>query len=690
MESAAGRELDHAGVGLAHRLYRETDGNPFFVSEILRNLSESGDLFVDATTGRWTAKDTEAPLSLPHSVRTVIGTRVSRLGEQTMSVLSTASVIGRDFDLDLLAKTTQVGEDELIGLLEDAQHAAVVNELPDSPGRYTFSHALVQQTLYQDLGATRRTRIHRAVGEAIERLFGQNNEARIAELARHFLLATRPVDSTKAISYAQRAGDAALAALAPDDAVRHFSQALELAGQGVHVEPAVRIDLLLGLGDAQRQAGIPLFRTTLLEAARWARELSDTGRLVAAALANSRGSFSSLGQVDSDRVEVIEVALDTLPVADSPARARLLATLSAELSFGSPLEHRLALADEAKAMARRLGDRATFFEVVSSCSGALWVPSTLATELPDHTEALAIARDLHDPAGLFRAASRGYALAIRAGQFVLAEERLAIARAMADKLGEPSLLWAATYYDASHALLRGDTEEAEQLATAAFEMGTASGQPDAFAFYGVQIMRTRVQQGRFGEFVSFMANAANENPSIPSYKAGLAVALLESGDEDGARQLVGQAGAESFSLPEDIAWLEGILGYATVVIRLHLPAQAEQLIALLAPFRDQVPHNTLVPNSPVATFLGGLASMLGRLEEGEAYFKEAAELNRRGGMKFAEAHTNILWGRMLRTRNESGDADRARSLLEEARDSGATHGYGMVERQATTELSTLA
>ena len=268
MESAAGHELDDAGVGLAHQLYRETDGNPFFVAEVLRNLSESGDIFQDANTGRWTAKDTEGPFSLPHSVRTVIGTRVSRLGEGATKVLSTAAVIGRDFDLDLLAETTKVDEDELIDLLDEAQRAAVVHELPDAPGRYTFSHALVQHTLYEDLGGTRRTRLHKAVGEAIERLYGENSEDLVGELARHFLLATRPTDSDKAISYARRAGDAALAALAPDDAVRYFSQALELAALTSSVDPLTRIDLLIGLGTAQRQAGIASFRETLLEAAR--------------------------------------------------------------------------------------------------------------------------------------------------------------------------------------------------------------------------------------------------------------------------------------------------------------------------------------------------------------------------------------------------------------------------------------
>ena len=295
MESAAGHELDDAGVGLAHQLYRETDGNPFFVAEVLRNLSETGDIVQDASTGRWTTKDTEDLLALPHSVRTVIGTRVSRLGEGATKVLSTAAVIGRDFDLDLLAETTKVDEDELIDLLDEAQRAAVVTDLPESPGRYSFSHALIQHTLYEDLAINRRTRLHKAVGEAIERLWGENSDDLVGELARHFLLATRPTDADKAISYAKRAGDAALASLAPDDAVRYFSQALELAALTSSVDRLTRIDLLIGLGTAQRQAGIDSFRETLLEAARQAQELDVTDRLVAAALANSRGFVSALG-----------------------------------------------------------------------------------------------------------------------------------------------------------------------------------------------------------------------------------------------------------------------------------------------------------------------------------------------------------------------------------------------------------
>jgi class 3 adenylate cyclase/tetratricopeptide (TPR) repeat protein len=689
MESAAGHALDDAGVGLAHQLYRETDGNPFFVAEVLRNLSESGDIFQDASTGRWMTKDTEGPLSLPHSVRTVIGTRVSRLGEGATKVLSMAAVIGRDFGIELLAEATKVDEDELIDLLDEAQRAAVVQELSDSPGRYTFSHALVQHTLYEDLGATRRTRLHKAVGEAIERLYGENSADLVGELARHFLLATRPTDSDKAISYAKRAGDAALGALAPDDAVRYFSQALELAAHTSSVDPLTRTDLLIGLGTAQRQAGIASFRETLLEAARGARELGDTDRLVAAALANSRGFFSAMGQFDTEKIDVIEAALDALPDTDSPERARLLATLCTELLYDSPLERRLALADEAKAIARRLGDRAVFVDVVYRCGTAVHAPSTLATELADFAEAFVAASELADAAPLYFT-SIDCSLAVRAGQFELARERLAVGRAMAERLGQPLLLWVASFADASLALLHGDTEEAEQLATVALEVGTAGGEPDAFAFYGVQLMQSRHEQGRLGELVSLVADTADQNPSIPTFRAVLAAAHLEAGDEAAARALVDEAAADSFSFPEDSGWFDGILSCAKVVIELQLGVHGERLIELLVPFRDQVPHNGVIPQPPVAMYLGGLATVAGRYEEAESYFGQAAELNTRGEMKFAAAYTHTLWGRMLRTRNGPGDADRARELLEQARESAAVHGYAMVERRANTELSKLS
>jgi tetratricopeptide (TPR) repeat protein len=365
--------------------------------------------------------------------------------------------------------------------------------------------------------------------------------------------------------------------------------------------------------------------------------------------------------------------------------------LCSELIYHSTLERRLALADEAKSIARRLGDRATFVDVVCRCGTALLAPSTLATQLLDAAEALAAAQELDDPVGLLRSANIGFALAVRAGQFELADERLAIQREMAEKLGQPSFLWMANYGDASAALLHGDIEKAEQLVAAALEVGTASGQPDAFAFYSVQLMNTRYLQGRMGELVALIADTVEQNPSIPTFKAVLAKAYLDSGNEVAARDLIDEAAANaSFSLPQDNAWFDGMANYARVVTELQLHAHGERLIELLVEFRDQVPHNGLSPQLPVATNLGGLATLIGHYEEAESYFEQAAELNIRGAMWIAEAETNLLWGRMFRVRNGSGDTDRARRLLEQARECAAARGYAIVERQANAELSKLS
>jgi AAA ATPase domain/Adenylate and Guanylate cyclase catalytic domain len=280
LQSATGNELDEAGVGLAHALYRETDGNPFFTLEVLRHLIESG-VLVLATDGRWSAGTDLADVGLPESVREVICQRVRRLGEPIHAVLSQAAVVGRVFDLELLAALCERSEVELVDLLEPAAAAGVVIEQPNG---FAFTHALIQHSLYEALISARRRRIHLRVAQALEQLCDDDPGRRIGELARHWAAATTPVDAAKAIEYARRAGDRALDALAPDDAVAWFTQALQILDQGSDADPRLRCDLLISVGTAQRQDGDARHRETLLEAAALARQLQDADRLAAAAL----------------------------------------------------------------------------------------------------------------------------------------------------------------------------------------------------------------------------------------------------------------------------------------------------------------------------------------------------------------------------------------------------------------------
>ncbi len=686
MEASAGHDLDDDGVGLAHALYRETDGNPFFVGEVLRHLSETGAIYQD-DTGRWMAAADLEAMAMPDSVRLVIGSRVARLGQAVSQVLPLASVIGREFDLDLLARVTGRTEDELLDLLDAAAAAALVREVTDAPGRYCFAHALIQHTLYQDLGATRLARAHRQVAEAIEAIVGDHPGPRVGELAFHWFSATQPVNTTKAIGYARQAGEAALASLAPDHAVGYFSQALELVELAGGGDPLLGCDLRLGLGQAQRQAGIAAFRETLLDAAQRAREVGATDRLVQAALANNRGWFSASGVIDADKVEVLEAALSALAEDDSTERAMLLATLSTELSFG-PLDQRRVLADEAKAMAGRLGDPATLIRVLCLLNNPLQIPSALNERMADTTEALALAEVLGDPETLYHAGSNSQVNLMQAGDFESATRCLDTLRALSDRLRQPTLMWMTAFKEAGEAIMAGDPERAEQLATVAFEMGTDSGQPDAFAIYGSQLMYVRHQQGRLGELVSLIEREVAENPGIPAFRPILASAHLEAGNESTARGLLEAAATDGFaSLPLDFVWIMGVTFHALVAVELRAKGPAQKLYDLLAPYHEQIPFIGTLGFFPVALSLGGLASVLGRYDEAEGHFAEAAELAARGRMKFFAARTQLERGRMLTARGGAGDLDRARTYLERARSAAASHGYLVVERRATAELS---
>ncbi len=355
---------------------RESAGNPFFAGELLRHLTESGAI-VQQDGGRWRLVGDLAELGLPQSVREVIGRRVERLGPDARTALSAAAVIGRDFDVDLLLAVVDLPEARLLDLLEDAVAASLLQENKSRAGRLTFTHGLVEHTLYEDLAATRRARLHKRVAEALEEQCGDEPGERLGELAGHWAAAVVSADVAKAIHYARRAAEHALEQLAPDEAARWYRQALELQDQAPGGDRSERCDLLIGLGEAQRQVGNPSSRQTLLDAAQLARDLNDVNRLARAVLANTRGLTSRLGTVDSERVQMLQAAALALPDGD-PRRARVLALLASELHYAGEPSRCRALAAEAIELARAAGDEVALAHTLSLASWAIAAPDTLA------------------------------------------------------------------------------------------------------------------------------------------------------------------------------------------------------------------------------------------------------------------------------------------------------------------------
>ncbi len=689
LEAVTGGPLDAFGVGLAEVVHRETAGNPYFVTEMLRHLVDTGAIAEHPPEAQ-VAADLLQTVALPTSVREVIGGRVVRLGADASRVLSTAAVIGRDFDLDLLHHATQLPVESLLDILDAAVGAALVSEVDGTAGRYAFSHALVQRTLYDDLGPTRRSFTHERVAVALEAFLEGEPDARVGELARHWMAAPRPASLVNAIRYSHEAAVVALDSLAPGDAVRHYLTALELCAELTDTDPAFLVDLATGLGTAQRQIGDPSFRDTLLGAARDAARLGDVGRLVAACLANDRGFYSAVGATDKEKVDALELALAELD-GDHPDRSLILATLCSELAHGSSLERRRALADEAIDIAERSGGEEVVVRVLNHLHVPLQVPSMLELTEARAAEGLARAERVGDPVLVFWAAQWRLESAARTGDLEEMDRCIAIHGAVAETLGQPIFSWGHSFVQSLRAQIAGDVELAERHATEAVEIGTDGGQPDATLIYGAQMNIVAGQRGTQHELVPLIEKMAEETPDIPRsfFLSLLAKAHVEGDQTAPASELLVEFAASGYELPLNQVWLTGMVDFADAVIECNEPVHAAPLFDRLEPWADQLPATGASALGPVSHYLGGLSTVLGRFDRANAYFEQSSKLCRQMKAKFFAARTNLLWARMLTLRNEPGEADLARKLLEDSRDVAAAQSYAVVERRANAALAKL-
>jgi tetratricopeptide (TPR) repeat protein len=685
LEGLAGHELGRDGVALAHAVRRETDGNPFFTGEMLRHLADTG--AIRQLDGRWVAMVDLSDLGLPESVREVVGQRVRRLGDAAQHVLTIASVIGRDFDVGLLARVAERDDADARAALEAAVAAQIVTEEAARPDRYTFTHALVQHTLYDGLSASRRARIHRRIGELLESELGDDPGERIGELAHHWLVATRPVEAGKAAGYARRAGERALGALAPDEAIRWFRQALELLDGEPNADATQHLDVLIGLGDAQRQAGDPGYRETLLDAAEEASRLQDTGRLVAAALANNRGRASRSGAVDAERIAMLERALAAVGDTDSLERALLLGTLGAELTFGVDLERGRALAAEAEVLARRLGDDPTLLRVLNLTFLSRWVPDGLARSIAASEEAVALAERGRDPVARFWAAlNRVYAMTSAADRGGV-DAALATSAALADEIRQPFLTAWAIQVRCPFVLLSGDVEEAERLAAEALQLNLDSGQPDAFAAYGANLGGVRLHQGRLDEILPLIADVVADNPGLPGFQASYPMILCECGRPEEARPLFDAAREADFHhSAHDYLWLPMTVLWADTAAWLRDVPGAEILHDRLAPFEAQGVTTSATFLGTVGMHVARLAGVLGRHDEAVGLFERADAQLRAFGAPFWHARNQVDWAKELLATGADDDRARARALAVEAAATAAAHGCGSIERRAADVL----
>ncbi len=680
MTAVAGHELDDDSLALAGEIAEETDGNPFFVGEILRGLSESGTLTFDEATGRWSV-NRSAAIALPESVREMIERRVERLGDEALEVLRHAAVIGRVFDVELLESMLDTDEGALLDHLEAAVAASVLSESTERVGQFRFAHALINQTLYEGLGATRRARMHQRVAHALEQLYGDHPGNRLSELALHWRMAAVSVDKAKAADYAVRAGQRALDSLAPAEAMKLFGDAVELIGD---VDSAERSEALIGLGQAQRQSGNAAYRETLLEAARLASALEDAELAARAVLVSSRGTASAFGEVDKALLAAIERAIELDDPPHPARRARLLALQAQELVYDPDFERRWALAEEAISQARVAGDGRTLAEALALAINAYQGAETLAPRACLAKDLSDCAAALGDPAMQARALSNEAAVDVEQGELARAQAAYERMQRIADELGQPMWRWLATWQTAGLELLRGDLAAGERLAERAFQIGQEAEEPDAVMIYGAQLLFVRCYQGRGEAIIAEFEQSVSAYPGIPAFRAGLASAFCWLDRRAEAAAILKQAASDRFEhvLPGP-SKSHTLAFYADAAAQTGLSEAASCLYGLIEPWSDQIVWGYSQGCGHARMWLGLLAAVLGSHEQADQHLEFACEFHEANGLPLWAARAHLGWAEALTARGEAtGAQEHAANALELS----CEHGYGIFEGRAAALL----
>lgn len=683
--NSADHELDDDMVAMAHHLRQETAGNAFFAHEILRNLVEVGDIYL-GDDGRWVVTKRFEELTLPQSVRDVVGQRVARMGEDSLKSLRAAAVIGKEFDLALVAEITDANEDDLLDALEAAVEAGILAEVPGGDERFRFLHTLTRNTLQSELSDGRRRRMHRRIAEALEAAIGDDPGDRVGELATHWLAASVSVDTRKATEYARMAGKRAELSLAPDEAIRWFTTALENIEDLDEPDETLRAGLMVDLGTAQRNSGVPEYRQTLLDAGELAAELHEVDLVAAAAVANNRGMYSKLGEKDEERIAALERALDAAGSDRTSRRAMLLATLFSELEYAADYDERLALIDEAIEIAREVGDDAVLCAVLNRSCVTSAAPHNLERRQHVSRESLSIAQNLGDATLEFWARCGVFQAAIGSGDLAAARDAVEALTNAAEASSRPTFRWVAGNLRGVYFAARGETEQLELVGATNFAVGADNGEPDAFDYYAIVLMTARWLQGRVPEILDQLLAAADEQVEIPSYRAVGAMFQAELGNLAEARDLLQVFKDDDFENRVNNVW-STVLGPAGVAATILGDREAATSIyEKLAPFAGQMICNQAFTMTGVDGILGGLAGLLGDDEAAERHFAEAEAITTAGGARWAAARDDLTQAEYHATRaNVEKAQDHVSRCLVAARE----HGYADLERRARTVLSGL-
>ena len=661
------------GRGIAQRLHEMTDGNPFFLREIVKLLVEEHDLAS-------VSKEALHSLSLPQGIRDVVGRRLSALSEDCNRLLRGAAVLGRSFSSGVLRATLELepdGDDDegFLEWLGEALDGGAIVET--GRGRYAFTHALTRQTLYEELRAPQRILMHRRAARALEATLPPDSPGRLDELAHHYFEAAPGGDVERAIDYAVAAAEAAHAQHAYDEARHHYERALEALELMVPVPIARRLELEIAAAEQRFIAGDrQAAQERFVALAATARSAGLPHFMARAAVAIF--GFGEMGYRHAPaHVALLHESLAAIGDTDPVLRARLLARLAGTTMDDT--RRRIALADESLALARSSGDPIALRDAL----GAAWWASLGPDRVTERFETAAELESLAERTGDPTVALLG--LESRIGAYLLLgdaerlESSLAGYESLAAEIRMPIFVFMAMMLRVSCLMNAGDFDRADALREDAIRYGRGRIAFAPLATAG-QLQWSQFHRGREkadpAGSLRFAASLAAffENSALSTIFSAVVTRVQKGGAGLDAAQL---ASIDPEALPRNEHWLLAMGILTDAAFELGDRGVMQQLYTMLWPYRELMVTHDLIRtvSGSVWACLGELASGLGRHDDAVAHYEQAIEREAAAGLAPAAQSSLTGLARACVLRGGPGDRDRAAALRERVAADVAAGGF---------------
>jgi DNA-binding CsgD family transcriptional regulator len=663
---------------VAAMIHERTEGHPLFLVETVRYLLTEG---LGTTLDR---ADASALTAIPTGVREVIGKRLNRLSAPCVRLLSIGACIGRAFPLDLLKPLVgESSEDAVLAALEEALAAQVLEPMPRA-NHYQFSHALIRETLYDELLAVRRVRLHQRIGELLEARHRDHIEPYLSQLAYHFGEAVSDGSADKALDYARRAAAHAAELLAHEEAARFYRQALQVQEHYFPQDKGCRCQLLLAMGVAQNWAGAnESCQDTLLEAAALARELRSATAFVQAALAFEAAGWRSGRPGEQAAALLMEALAWPAPEARHDLRTQvdLLAAQCRAYIFCDRPDEAIAAYRRAVALARSIGEPYALFRALSALVPARFWSDPSGARLVAAREALAVAEQAGHPEWAVGDLTGWYmGDLVEIGDLAAAKKVVALHARVAEAMRQPYLMAAGLSGRTLIAIHEGRFAEAEALAVEMLALGRRNSLGNASGASGVQMFTLRREQGRLREVLPVFQHFVRTTPKAATWRPGLALLYAELDMKEEARaEFELLANGDFATISRDSLWLTCMTYLAEVCVYLADAPRAAMLYRLLLPSAGRnIVTGNVASYGAADRFLGMLAATLGQWDTAEHHFDAALAMDERTGGQPWLAHSRYQYAALLSRKHKTG-TERALALLDAALATARELGMAMLE-----------